>query len=259
MYLSNHFETQILNTMRGTTLTAPSKMYLALFITDPTDTGAAGTEVAYKLYQRKEITFSEPAPVSGGIGIQNDTQITFPKSDSDAGTAAYIAIMDSLVGGNVWVHGRLTDPIPIITGTAPVFTPGDINFNFSNDLSKSYKTKFLNVLRGQNVDGFQLHVSLYNGNPDSGGSELSGANYSRVPLTMSAPSEASSGQMTIENSVQASFNRPSTAWGTWDYTALFNALSGGEAVWLQQKTPSWEMRPGRMPIIEQGALKIAVN
>ena len=123
MYATNHFETAILNSMRGTTLTAPATIYLALFITDPTDTGQAGTEVNYEGYQRQPITFSAPAEVTGGVGIQNDAQITFPKAVSDGGTVAYIGLMDSVTGGNMWAHGPLTDSLPLSAGTA-VLTVG---------------------------------------------------------------------------------------------------------------------------------------
>ena len=259
MYATNYFETAILNTMRGTTLTAPAAVYLALFITDPTETGQGGTEISYSEYQRQPVTFSAPAQVTGGVGIQNDAQITFPKTPDDAGTVAYIGIMDSVTGGNMWAYSKLTDPLPLNAGTAPVFSPGDLKFAFTGDLSSAYKTNFLNVFRGQNVTGFSLHAALYTGDPESGGAELSGTNYARVPLTMTAPAEAESGQMKIQNSAQASFNRPSTNWGTWSFTALYDALSGGQPVWKQARTPTWELRPGRMPLIEQGALTVAVN
>ncbi len=259
MYATNFYETAILNTMRGTTLTAPATMYLALFLTDPTDTGQAGTEVSYSEYQRQPISFAAPAEVTGGVGIQNDAQITFPKAADDGGTVAYIGIMDSVNGGNMWAHGKLTDPLPLSAGTAPVFSPGDLKFTFTGDLTRAYKTSYLNVFRGQNVTGFSLHVALYNGDPESGGAELSGTNYARVALSMTAPAEADSGQMKMQNSAQAAFNRPSTNWGTWNYTALYNALSGGQAVWKQAKSPAWDLRPGRMPLIEQGALTVAVN
>lgn len=259
MYATNHFETAILNNMRGVTLTAPAKMYLALFLTDPTDSGQAGTEVAYADYARQEITFSAPAAITGGIGIQNDVQISFPKAVDDAGSVAYIGIMDSVTGGNMWAHGKLTEPLSILGGTAPIFSPGDLQLFFSGDMTKAFKARYLNVLRGQTVEGFNLYVSLYNGDPDNGGAELTGLNYARAALLMTAPSEAETGQMRSENSSAAAFNRPSTTWGTWSYTALYNAATGGQAVWRQAKSPVWELKAGRMPIIEQGALKLAIN
>ena len=259
MYATNHFETEILNNMRGVALTAPAKMYIALFLTDPTDTGQAGVEVNYAEYARQEVTFSAPASVTGGIGVQNDAQITFPKASENAGSAAYIGIMDSASGGNMWAYGKLSDPLAILSGTAPVFAPGDLAVSFTGDLTNAYKTKYLNVLCGQTVGGFNLYVSLYNGDPDNGGAELSGTNYARVALAMTAPSESETGQMRSEYSAAAAFNRPSASWGNWTYTALYDSASGGQAVWRQAKVPSWELKTGRMPIIEQGALKLAIN
>ena len=259
MNATNYFETAILNSMRGVALTAPAKIYLALFLTDPTDSGQAGVEIAYPEYVRQEITFSAPASVPGGVGMQNDTQITFPKTSVDAGSAAYIGLMDSVTGGNMWAHGKLTDSLTVLSGTAPIFSPGDLQLTFTGDLTAAYKAKYLNVLRGQTVEGFQLFVSLFSGDPDNGGAELSGSNYARAALSMTAPAEAETGQMRIENSVQTAFNRPSSSWGNWTYTALYNSASGGQAVWRQAKSPAWELKTGRMPIIEQGALKLAIN
>ena len=259
MYATNYFETAILNSMRGVALTAPARMYLALFLTDPTDTGQAGVEAAYGEYVRQEITFSVPASVSGGIGMQNDTQITFPKAESDAGSVAYVGLMDSITGGNMWAYGKLTDALSVLSGTAPIFSPGDLQISFTGDMTAAYKAKYLNVLRGQTVEGFELYVSLFSGDPDNGGAELSGSNYARAALSLTAPYESETGQMRVENSVQTSFNRPSSAWGSWTYTALYNSAAGGQAVWRQAKNPAWELKSGRMPIIGQGALKLAIN
>ena len=259
MYATNYFETAILNVMKGITLNAPSKVYIGLYINNPTETGAAGTELSYSGYARQEITFSEPAPESGGIGIKNDTQITFPKSTVNAGTVTYIGIHDDKVAGNMLSYGELSDGLVVGEGESPVLVPQEVVFYFNYGLSKSYKAKFLNVFRGQNVTGIQPHFALFNGNPDEGGSELSGENYARVPLTFSNPKEGSSGQMEINNINQANFNRPSTNWGTWNYSAIYSALTSGEAVWVAQRNPAKEIKKGYMPTIAAEAIKVAIN
>lgn len=78
MYATDYFETMILNLARGISATAPTAVYLALFLNDPGD-AAGGTEVAYPGYARMPITFSEPAPSGQGMGIQNTAAITFAK------------------------------------------------------------------------------------------------------------------------------------------------------------------------------------
>lgn len=259
MYATNYFESGILNVLKGITLTAPSQLFIALFISNPTETGTAGTEVNYAGYSRQQITFSEPAPESGGIGIKNDTQITFPESPTNAGTVTYIGIMDSKLSGNMLAYGELTEELVIGEGEAPVLLPNEITFYFNYNMSKSFKAKVLNVLRGQSITGVTPYFALFNGNPDDGGAELSGSNYERVPLNFSNPGDASSGQMEIVSTGVSNFNRPSTAWGTWNYSAIYSAKSGGEALWVIQKTPAKEIKKGYMPTIADGAIRVTVN
>lgn len=259
MYATDHFERQLLNSMRGVTLAAPAAMYLALFLTNPTESGQAGTEVSYDGYQRVPITFSPPTASANGMSIQNDTQITFPTAGLAAGTIAYIGVMDSITGGNMWLYGELATPLNMLKDVAPIFTVGSIKYTSSGALTNAYKTKHLNVLRGQSISGYNLYMALFNGDPENGGAELSGVDYARVALELTAPTEADSGQMFIENSVLQSFPTPTTAWGTWSYTALYNAASGGQPVWKYPQSPSWELKAGRMPTIDQGGVKIALN
>ena len=258
MLATNYFETLILNSMRGAAITAPSHMFIALFLTNPGETGA-GTELSYGGYKRMPVVFSEPASGNGGITIQNAEQISFPTSQEDAGTVTHIGIMDSITGGNMYCYSELTDPLEVKKNVAPVFTAGTIIFTLVNGLSDVYRAKYLNVLRGKNVEGFTLHAALFSGDPESGGSELSGTNYARVALEMSAPSETENGQMRIQNSAQAAFPQPSTAWGSWSHIAFYDAASGGQPVWKQANKQVWELKAGRMPIIDQGAVKLAVN
>ena len=259
MYATNYFETAILNVMKGITLTAPSKVYVGLYISNPTETGAAGTEVSYSGYTRKQITFSEPAPESGGIGIKNDGQITFPTSLINAGTVTYIGIHDSLVAGNMLAYGKLTEELVIGENEAPVLLPQEIVYYLTGNMSTSFKTKVLNVLRGQSISGVSPYFALFNGNPDSGGAELSGDNYARVALTFSNPSEAESGQMEIMNTNASNFNRPTTDWGTWNYSAIYSQASNGEALWVAQRNPAKEIKKGYMPTIAESAIKLAIN
>lgn len=259
MYATNYFETGVLNAMKGVTFAAPLQTYVGLYLNNPTETGTAGTEIAYTGYERKIISWGTPAAESGGIGIKNDIQITFNKADRDVGTVTYIGIHDSKVGGNMLAYGILTEPLVIAETDAPVLLVGEVIYYLTGDLSNAYKTKLLNIFRGQNLVGVSPHFALYNGNPENGGAELSGANYARVPLTFTAPKESESGQMSIENSVTTNFNRPTTSWGNWTYSAIFDRLTGGEPIWLQEKTPAKEIKKGYMPIIAEGNVRMAIN
>ncbi len=50
MYACDYLETGFLNVLRGVTFAAPTKVYLALFLNDPGDSGTAGTEISYAGY-----------------------------------------------------------------------------------------------------------------------------------------------------------------------------------------------------------------
>lgn len=260
MYMTNHFETGFLNTMRGVALTAPSGLWISLLITNPGESGQ-GTEVTYTGYKRQPISFTVPAMDAGlsQIAIKNDAEITFPQAPDDAGTATYIGIYDSEVGGNMWLYGEPREPLVIEAGESPIILAQEIIFYSTGNLSQAYKTKLLNVMRGQSIQGYVPYLSLWNGSPDSGGAELTGANYARVSFELSAPSETESGQSMVSNTDAVNFNRPSTTWGTWSYGCVCDAASNGNAVWLWEKTPPKEIKKGYMPRVETGGLKMAVN
>lgn len=259
MYACDYLENGFLNVLRGVTFTAPAKCYLALFLNDPGESGQAGTEISYNGYTRMEIEFSEPAAMNSGIGIQNVIDIAFPAPSESAGTVTHIGIMDSLTGGNMLARGELSESLVIGAGEPPVFLAGDVVFYLTGNMSRTYKTRLLNFFRGTTIQGVSAFLSLWNGSPESAGSELSGDNYARVRLTFAAPSEQSSGQLLMANSLPASFNRPSTAWGLWNFSAIYTEPSGGEPVYVQQLTEGINIRKGYMPTIEEGAIKVGLN
>lgn len=260
MYATNHFETAFLNTMRGIDLVAPSSLYIALYISNPGDTGQ-GTEISYSGYVRRPVSFNVPAldAALNAIAIKNDSEITFATSPDDAGTITHIGIMDSLIGGNMWAYSEAREGMTADAGDAPVILQGELTYYSTGSLSDIYKTSLLNVLRGQGISGYIPHIALFNGNPQSGGGELSGDNYARVPLDMTAPANAASGQMESSNAAAVSFNRPTTNWGIWNYTALYTAASGGKPAWIDKKVSAKELKKDYMPRVAQGDLKVAIN
>lgn len=259
MYACDYLENGILNALRGVTFAAPAKCYLALYLNDPGESGAAGTEVSYTGYKRMEVDFSAPADSNGGTGIQNLTDITFPTPGSAVGTIAYIGVLDSLTGGNMLARGELVEPLAIEADEPPVFLAGDVLFYLTGDLSKAWKTKVLNVFRAASIQGITPYFSLWNGSPESSGAELSGDNYQRVPLTFGAPAEQASGQIVARNSQAAAFPRPSTAWGTWDHSALYSAETSGEPIYIKALTSAVELKRGYMPTIAAGAVEVGIN
>lgn len=259
MYACDYLENGVLNALRGITFAAPAKCYLALYINDPGETGTSGIEVSYTGYKRMEVEFSAPADFSGGVGIQSLADIKFPAPPAAVGTITHVGVLDSISGGNMLARGELTEPLVIGKEQPPVLLAGDVVFYLGGTMSKAWKAKVLNILRGTTLQGVAPYLSLWNGSPENSGFELSGGNYQRVPVTFGAPAEQPSGQVLIQNSSSVSFTRPTTAWGTWTWSALYSAQASGEPVEIIALTEPVEIRRGDMPTFAEGSIKVGVN
>ena len=262
MYATNYFERAVLNTILGQAFAAPAKVYLALFLSNPTDTGTAGTEVSYPGYARQEVSFSAPvvAADAKSASIKNSGQVSFAAPAADAGTITYIGIYDSAASGNMLLYGKLTEDMAIKAGQAPVFIANMITYRLSGNMSAAYKTAVLNILRGTSMAAVDTpSIALFGGDPETGGSELSGDNYARVPVTFSTPEDTESGQMRIKNSVEAVFNRPTGTWGTLSCVALYSAASGGQDITRSDLGTAIEIKKGCMPRFGVGELKVLMN
>ena len=114
MSLTNAFETTTLQWLLTTdAVTRPTTWYIALFTSDPTETGAAGTEVSGGSYARVAATFS----VTGDTA-SNTAGIEFAAATASWGTISHIGIMDASSGGNMLIHAALT--------TAKTIADGDV-------------------------------------------------------------------------------------------------------------------------------------
>jgi len=128
MSLTNAFETSTLQYLLTTgSVTRPTAWYVGLFTSDPTDTGAAGTEVSGNGYTRKAATFT----VSGATA-SNSASIEFPAaSGGNWGTVGWIGIMDAASGGNMIIHSALTTAKAINDGDVFRIPTGDLDITAS--------------------------------------------------------------------------------------------------------------------------------
>lgn len=109
---SNYLENALINgTLRATTYTAPTTVYVALFLNDPGE-GASGTEVSGNGYARQSATFA--APSNGAASTNADVQ--FPQATGTQGTITHFAIFDALTTGNMLYYGALTSSKTIEIG-----------------------------------------------------------------------------------------------------------------------------------------------
>lgn len=110
--MSNFLENALINaTLRNTSYTSPSTVYLALYTDDPTDADT-GTEVSGGSYARQSITFGAP---SNGTST-NSAAIEFPAATGNWGTITHVGIRDASTSGNLLYHTALDTSKTINTG-----------------------------------------------------------------------------------------------------------------------------------------------
>ena len=101
--MSNYLENALINvTLRATTYTAPTTVYVGLYTSDPTDANT-GTEVTGGSYVRKSATFAAP---SNGVSTTS-ADITFDQATASWGTIGWIGILDASTTGNLLYHTPL--------------------------------------------------------------------------------------------------------------------------------------------------------
>lgn len=111
MSFSNYLENKVLLHVFGATAyTAPTTLYVALFTSNPGETGA-GTEVSGGSYARQTITFTVT-----GAQAANTAAVEFPTASASWGTVTYAAIYDASTGGNMLDYGALTTSKTIASG-----------------------------------------------------------------------------------------------------------------------------------------------
>ena len=128
MSLTNAFETSTLQYLLTTdSVTRPTAWYIGLFTSDPTDTGAAGTEVSGFDYARTAATFT----VSGDTAT-NSSAVEFPAaSGGNWGTVGWIGVMDASSGGNMIIHSALDVAKAINDGDVFRIPTGDLDITAS--------------------------------------------------------------------------------------------------------------------------------
>jgi hypothetical protein len=110
--MSNYLENALINaTLRNTSYTSPSVVYVGLFTSDPTDAGS-GTEVSGGSYARKSATFGAPSDGASTIS----SAIEFDQATGSWGTVTHFGIYDASTSGNLLYHGALTASKAIDTG-----------------------------------------------------------------------------------------------------------------------------------------------
>jgi len=127
--MSNYLENALINaTLRNTSYTSPTTVYVSLWTSDPTD-AASGTEVSTSgtSYARTSVTFGAP---SNGAST-NNADVTFPTATASWGTVGWIGINDASTGGNLLYHTALDTAKAIDSGDIFKIASGNLSVTLS--------------------------------------------------------------------------------------------------------------------------------
>jgi len=121
--MSNYLENALINvTLRATSYTAPTTVYVALYTTDPTDADT-GTEVTGGSYARTAVTFAAP---SNGV-TTNSADVTFPTCTAGWGVVTHIGLRDASTAGNLLYHTPLDTSKTIDSGDIFKISTGNLS------------------------------------------------------------------------------------------------------------------------------------
>ena len=126
MSFSDYLETKVLDhVFGGTSYTAPSTLYVALFTAAPSDSGG-GTEVSGGAYARQTIAFT-----TSGDTTSNNAAIEFPTATANYGTVTHVGIYDASSSGNLMAWAALTSSKTIETGDVFRIPSGDLDITLN--------------------------------------------------------------------------------------------------------------------------------
>jgi hypothetical protein len=246
--LTDVAENALLNHLCSTAYTASATLFVALCLSDPTDTATTlvGVEIPNaNLYARTSIPFANPA---ASRQVIQSGPVTFPQANGSWGAVSHWAIVTSGTynTGTTLAHGAFTAGFTPVNGSTPTIPTSEIKvqFNASSGAGFSDYTvhKWLDLMfRNQAFAKPATYVGLSTGTAltdtvvaVSGLTEVSGTSYARVLVNITGG--ASPAWSTVAagavNNVQA-INFPSPGAGGWtQITSMFlaDSASGAGAV-----------------------------
>jgi hypothetical protein len=124
--LGGYLEDELLDHVFGKGSYPSPVVYVALSTEDPLDDGSGLAEPSGTGYARAQTSGADWNLSSGG-SIDNINEITFNEAAGNWGTITHFALMDAASGGNLLVHGALSQSIPVSSGDTPKFAAGDLD------------------------------------------------------------------------------------------------------------------------------------
>lgn len=123
---TDYLEEAVLNhVLRDVSYSAPSTLYVALFLDQPGDAGT-GDEVSGSGYSRLPVTFALPEQVNGKARCKTNVTLEWDMAEENWGEIQAAAIYDAEVGGNMLAPAALATPRTIAENDIFRIPEGDL-------------------------------------------------------------------------------------------------------------------------------------
>ena len=184
--LTNAYELEVLDHILQTgSYSPPATVYLALFTSDPTETGSVAGEATYTGYDRTAITFGAAGTPSRGI-TQN-AQTTFPACSGGSSVVTHwgLCAAGTKTVSDMMAYGTFTASKTITTGYQPFVASAEVVVSFSaGGISTTFANTVLDWLfRAQTLTyPTTIQVALFSTacTDAAAGTELTGNGYART-------------------------------------------------------------------------------
>ena len=129
MSMSNAWEQKVLRAvLQGIDLDfrVGANLYLALFTSDPTETGSFANEATYVGYARASLPKAS-SWVDGVSTFTNSGLIQFAQCTGGSNTITHFAVCEESSGGTLGISGALNAPLNISSGIQPQFSTSSLS------------------------------------------------------------------------------------------------------------------------------------
>ncbi len=263
--MTNFAENQLVDYLRGQTLTLPASWHFALGASadDTSFTEVTGTSYARVAVTRSLANFcgtqgAGTTVASTGTShiTRNNGAIVFPTAGSGGWTTAnFVGLFDASSGGNCWFYGPLGSAITVASGSnyTIAISAAVYELGLVGGMTDYLANKLIDLIwRGQAYAWPTTnHIRLVTTTPSNaiGGVEVSGGSYARVavPSTLAGMSGTqSSGSTTASsgtggrtsNNAALTFPAPTANWGTVTHVELLDASTAGNRLfWAPLDAP----------------------
>ncbi len=262
---STYLQAARLNWRNGTAYpSAPTNVYVALFVTNPAQNNTSGVEVSGTGYVRQAIAASGWGAITGSGPWQIATAgvTSFGTAGSDWGTITGFGLYDASTGGNLLYVAAFAQSIVVSSGAPVSFAAGAITIT---ETGTQYLAEArLNWYKGTAypTPPSDLYIALYTTMPtlaNTGGVEASWTGYARQSVAASTGWSALSGTdpTQISNAALIDYGTAGSGPETVVGWGALDAATGGNLVDLYTLPSAQTVNSGADVSFAVGALGVS--